>query len=101
MSSLACKMPGTTSKIPLPKSALTSPVHGGTGDYVAPSPQSRIPVMRGVVGGTPGLKSPGVEYPTSNTFSTPQNKENILDTSYQNTSAPRKSRIPDIRHLQD
>jgi hypothetical protein len=52
--------------------------------------------MRGVVGGT--SKSPGAEFPTSGPLSTPQNKENILDTNTNhNNSAPRKSKIPDIR----
>jgi len=84
------KMPGaTTSKIPLPKSSISSP-HGSRGDsQEAVTPQSRIPVMKG------GVKSPVQEI----SFTTPSsglNKENISVESHSSQNS-RRSRIPDIR----
>ena len=86
------KMPGTTtSKIPLPKSSISSP-HGNTKgeshDGAGTPAQSRIPVMKGV-------KSPVHEL----SFTTPTsglNKENISGDS-QSSHHSRRSRIPDIR----
>ena len=88
MSSLY-KMPTSTSKIPLPKSSISSPhtVKTECQDLSAgTSPQSRIPIMKGV-------RSPVHD----NSFTSPisgLNKENISVDHSQNS---RKSRIPDIR----
>jgi len=82
------KMPGTTSKIPLPKSSISSP-NGSRSEAQDPvTPQSRIPVMK-------GMKSPVQEI----SFATPTsglNKENISVES-QSSQNSRRSRIPDIR----
>jgi len=87
MSSLY-KMPTTTtSKIPLPKSSISSP-KAESQDAGTPT-QSRIPVMKGV-------KSPVHDL----SFATPTsglNKENISVESSQSSHNSRKSRIPDIR----
>ena len=77
----------TTSKIPLPKSSISSP-KAESQDAGTPT-QSRIPVMKGV-------KSPVHDL----SFATPTsglNKENISVESSQSSHNSRKSRIPDIR----